>query len=149
MLSVLHHRLDGVKYENGKINVVNKKTGNKPKFYQKKWCVSCDKIANDTFLNVRFSDISDIFCLYSSYLCDVTLKSEDGKEFPCHKCVLCARLGKFNKAANAQMFSFVLNGREKSYFALICFLKLNGCFENTENVLTKCSECFHLFCRIL
>lgn len=149
MLSVLHHRLDGVKYENGKINVVNKKTGNKPKFYQKKWCVSCDKIANDTFLNVRFSDICDTFCLYSSYLCDVTLKSEDGKEFPCHKCVLCARLGKFNKAANAQMFSFVLNGREKSYFALICFLKLNGCFENTENVLTKCSECFNLFCRIL
>lgn len=36
------HRLDGVKYENGKINVTNKKTGNKPKFYQKKWyvCVS-------------------------------------------------------------------------------------------------------------
>uniref|UniRef100_A0A671WHQ6 Inhibitor of Bruton tyrosine kinase n=1 Tax=Sparus aurata TaxID=8175 RepID=A0A671WHQ6_SPAAU len=61
-------RLDGVKYENGKINVVNKKTGNKPKFYQKK----------------------------CSYLCDVTLKSEDGKEFPCHKCVLCARLEYFN-----------------------------------------------------
>ena len=31
--------LDGVKYEHGKINVVNKKTGSKPKFYQKKWCV--------------------------------------------------------------------------------------------------------------
>lgn len=29
----------------------------------------------------------------SSYLCDVTLKSEDGKEFPCHKSVLCARQG--------------------------------------------------------
>eukprot|EP00061_Rhincodon_typus_P017675 g46471.t1 len=27
-----------------------------------------------------------------SYLCDVTLRSEDGKEFDCHKCVLCARL---------------------------------------------------------
>uniref|UniRef100_A0A7N6FA14 BTB domain-containing protein n=1 Tax=Anabas testudineus TaxID=64144 RepID=A0A7N6FA14_ANATE len=61
-------RLDGVKYENGKINVINKKTGNKPKFYQKK----------------------------CSYLCDVTLKSEDGKEFPCHKSVLCARLEYFN-----------------------------------------------------
>ncbi|KAG7240618.1 hypothetical protein INR49_026673 [Caranx melampygus] len=31
-----------------------------------------------------------------SYLCDVTLKSEDGKEFPCHKSVLCARLEYFN-----------------------------------------------------
>lgn len=35
-------------------------------------------------------------CLHSSYLCDVTLKSEDGKEFPCHKSVLCARLGETN-----------------------------------------------------
>ncbi|KAM8735330.1 inhibitor of Bruton tyrosine kinase [Acanthopagrus schlegelii] len=67
-LGSLSARLDGVKYENGKISVVNKKTGNKPKFYQKK----------------------------CSYLCDVTLKSEEGKEFPCHKCVLCARLEYFN-----------------------------------------------------
>ncbi|KAG2468233.1 IBTK kinase, partial [Polypterus senegalus] len=29
------------------------------------------------------------------YLCDVTLRSKDGKEFPCHKCVLCARLEYF------------------------------------------------------
>uniref|UniRef100_A0A8C3G216 Inhibitor of Bruton tyrosine kinase n=1 Tax=Cyclopterus lumpus TaxID=8103 RepID=A0A8C3G216_CYCLU len=56
------------KYESGKINVINKKAGHKPKFYQKK----------------------------CSYLCDVTLKSEDGKEFPCHKSVLCARLEYFN-----------------------------------------------------
>ncbi|XP_028281247.1 inhibitor of Bruton tyrosine kinase isoform X2 [Parambassis ranga] len=67
-LGSLSARLDGVKYENGKINIINKKTGNKPKFYQKK----------------------------CSYLCDVTLKSEDGKEFPCHKSVLCARLEYFN-----------------------------------------------------
>uniref|UniRef100_A0AAX7TE19 BTB domain-containing protein n=1 Tax=Astatotilapia calliptera TaxID=8154 RepID=A0AAX7TE19_ASTCA len=67
-LGSLSARLDGVKYENGKINVTNKKTGNKPKFYQKK----------------------------CSYLCDVTLKSEDGKEFSCHKSVLCARLEYFN-----------------------------------------------------
>ena len=33
------YRLDGVKYENGKINVVHKKTGNKPKFNQRKWQV--------------------------------------------------------------------------------------------------------------
>uniref|UniRef100_A0A669DK58 Inhibitor of Bruton tyrosine kinase n=1 Tax=Oreochromis niloticus TaxID=8128 RepID=A0A669DK58_ORENI len=67
-LGSLSARLDGVKYENGKINVTNKKTGNKPKLYQKK----------------------------CSYLCDVTLKSEDGKEFSCHKSVLCARLEYFN-----------------------------------------------------
>uniref|UniRef100_A0A3P8VIF4 Inhibitor of Bruton tyrosine kinase n=1 Tax=Cynoglossus semilaevis TaxID=244447 RepID=A0A3P8VIF4_CYNSE len=61
-------RLDGVKYEHGKIIVTHKKQGNKPKFCQRK----------------------------CSYLCDVTLKSEDGKEFPCHKSVLCARLEYFN-----------------------------------------------------
>lgn len=64
----LSARLDGVKYESGKINVIHKKTGNKLKFNQKK----------------------------CSYLCDVTLKSEDGKEFPCHKSVLCARLEYFH-----------------------------------------------------
>uniref|UniRef100_A0A667XXV5 Inhibitor of Bruton tyrosine kinase n=1 Tax=Myripristis murdjan TaxID=586833 RepID=A0A667XXV5_9TELE len=67
-LGSLSARLDGVKYENGKINVIHKKTGTKPKFNQKK----------------------------CSYLCDVTLKSDDGKEFPCHKSVLCARLEYFH-----------------------------------------------------
>ncbi|KAJ7396912.1 hypothetical protein BTVI_140193 [Pitangus sulphuratus] len=67
-LSNLSVRLDGVRLENGKIIVVNKKNGNKPKLNQKK----------------------------CSYLCDVTLKSLDGKEFPCHKCVLCARLDYFH-----------------------------------------------------
>ncbi|XP_032538507.1 inhibitor of Bruton tyrosine kinase isoform X1 [Chiroxiphia lanceolata] len=67
-LSNLSGRLDGVRLENGKIIVVNKKNGNKPKLNQKK----------------------------CSYLCDVTLKSLDGKEFPCHKCVLCARLDYFH-----------------------------------------------------
>uniref|UniRef100_A0A671R3V7 Inhibitor of Bruton tyrosine kinase-like n=1 Tax=Sinocyclocheilus anshuiensis TaxID=1608454 RepID=A0A671R3V7_9TELE len=67
-LGSLSARLDGVKFENGKISVVQKKTGNKLRFNQKK----------------------------CSYLCDVTLRSEDGKEFPCHKCVLCARLEYFN-----------------------------------------------------
>ncbi|XP_037129472.1 inhibitor of Bruton tyrosine kinase isoform X1 [Syngnathus acus] len=62
-LGILSARLDGVKYEGGKIHVIDKKTGNKFKFNQNK----------------------------CSYLCDVTLKSEDGKEFPCHKSVLCAR----------------------------------------------------------
>ncbi|NWI98718.1 IBTK kinase, partial [Crypturellus undulatus] len=67
-LSNLSGRLDGVRLENGKINIVNRKNGNKPKLNQKK----------------------------CSYLCDVTLKSLDGKEFPCHKCVLCARLDYFH-----------------------------------------------------
>ncbi|NXX23300.1 IBTK kinase, partial [Podargus strigoides] len=67
-LSNLSGRLDGVRLENGKINIVNKKNVNKPKLNQKK----------------------------CSYLCDVTLKSLDGKEFPCHKCVLCARLDYFH-----------------------------------------------------
>ncbi|KAG7336221.1 hypothetical protein KOW79_000914 [Hemibagrus wyckioides] len=67
-LGSLSARLDGVKYENGQISVVQKKTGNRPRFYLKK----------------------------CPYLCDVTLRSEDGKEFPCHKCILCARLEYFN-----------------------------------------------------
>ncbi|KAM8810243.1 IBTK kinase, partial [Eudromia elegans] len=67
-LSNLSGRLDGVRLENGKINILNRKNGNKPKLNQKK----------------------------CSYLCDVTLKSLDGKEFPCHKCVLCARLDYFH-----------------------------------------------------
>ncbi|XP_055083589.1 inhibitor of Bruton tyrosine kinase [Periophthalmus magnuspinnatus] len=67
-LGSLSARLDGVKYDHGKINVVQKKTSSKFKFNQRK----------------------------CSYLCDVTLKSEDGKEFPCHKSVLCARLEYFN-----------------------------------------------------
>ncbi|XP_045429285.1 inhibitor of Bruton tyrosine kinase isoform X5 [Pipistrellus kuhlii] len=32
----------------------------------------------------------------SSFVYDVTMKSVDGKEFPCHKCVLCARLDYFH-----------------------------------------------------
>ncbi|TTA40553.1 Inhibitor of Bruton tyrosine kinase [Bagarius yarrelli] len=67
-LSSLSARLDGVKYVNGQISVVQKKPGNRPRFYLKK----------------------------CPYLCDVTLRSEDGKEFPCHKCILCARLEYFN-----------------------------------------------------
>lgn len=67
-LGNLSSRLDGVRLENGKIYVVNRKNGNKPKLNQKKL----------------------------SYLCDVTMKSIDGKEFPCHKCVLCARLDYFH-----------------------------------------------------
>ncbi|XP_058422696.1 inhibitor of Bruton tyrosine kinase isoform X5 [Diceros bicornis minor] len=65
--SNLSSRLDGVRFENEKINIIDKKSGNKPKLNQKK----------------------------CSFLCDVTMKSVDGKEFPCHKCVLCARLEYF------------------------------------------------------
>ena len=41
---------------------------------------------------IAFASIKLFFS--SSFLCDVTMKSVDGKEFPCHKCVLCARLGR-------------------------------------------------------
>ncbi|XP_012578342.1 PREDICTED: inhibitor of Bruton tyrosine kinase isoform X3 [Condylura cristata] len=64
----LSSRLDGVRFENEKINVIAKKPGTKPKLNQKK----------------------------CSFLCDVNMKSVDGKEFPCHKCVLCARLEYFH-----------------------------------------------------
>ncbi|XP_027710579.1 inhibitor of Bruton tyrosine kinase isoform X3 [Vombatus ursinus] len=68
-VSNLSSRLNGVKFENGKINVVvTTETGNKPKLNQKQ----------------------------CSFLCDVTMKSVDGKEFPCHRCVLCARLEYFH-----------------------------------------------------
>ncbi|XP_053566453.1 inhibitor of Bruton tyrosine kinase [Bombina bombina] len=67
-LSSLSSRLEGVRYENGKINVIHKKSGSRPKFNQNK----------------------------CSSLCDVTMRSEDGKEFRCHKCVLCARLEYFH-----------------------------------------------------
>ncbi|XP_015425778.1 PREDICTED: inhibitor of Bruton tyrosine kinase isoform X5 [Myotis davidii] len=66
--STLCSRLDGVRFENEKINVIAKKTGNKPKLNQKK----------------------------CSFVYDVTMKSVDGKEFRCHKCVLCARLDYFH-----------------------------------------------------
>ncbi|KAF4025064.1 hypothetical protein G4228_017062 [Cervus hanglu yarkandensis] len=66
-LSNLSSRLDGVRYENEEISIIAKKTGSKPKLNQKK----------------------------CSFLCDVTMKSVDGKEFPCHKCILCARLEYF------------------------------------------------------
>lgn len=67
-ISSLSSRLDEVRYENGAINAINKKSGNRPRFNLKK----------------------------CSSLCDVTIKSEDGKEFHCHKCVLCARLEYFH-----------------------------------------------------
>ncbi|XP_053317203.1 inhibitor of Bruton tyrosine kinase isoform X2 [Spea bombifrons] len=67
-LNSLSSRLDGVKYEHGTIHVVHRKSGNRPRFNQKK----------------------------CSSLCDVTMRSEDGKEFNCHKCVLCARLDYFH-----------------------------------------------------
>ncbi|XP_071998162.1 inhibitor of Bruton tyrosine kinase isoform X2 [Engystomops pustulosus] len=67
-LSNLSSRLDGVRCENGTITVVHKKSGNRPRFNMKKW--------------TSFGD--------------VTIRSEDGKEFRCHKCVLCARLEYFH-----------------------------------------------------
>lgn len=67
-LGSLNSRLEGVRYENGKIKVVNKKSGNRPKLNQNK----------------------------CAFLYDITLNSQDGKAFQCHKCVLCARLEYFH-----------------------------------------------------
>ncbi|KAG8444841.1 hypothetical protein GDO86_009844 [Hymenochirus boettgeri] len=67
-LSGLSSRLDGVKCENGRIVAVHKKSCNRPRF-------SNTKCPN---------------------LYDVMMRSEDGKEFHCHKCVLCARLEYFH-----------------------------------------------------
>lgn len=52
-------RLDGVKYENGKINVVNRKTGNKPKFSQKKWYVA--HVSSGSSYKMKISEASGSF----------------------------------------------------------------------------------------
>lgn len=108
-------RLDGVKYENGKINVVNRKSGSKPKFYQKKWYVEKQMWAVGARTKWKFLKHL-VLHLCSSYLHDVTLKSEDGKEFPCHKSVLCARLG---KSGSRSLFMYIRVKGEFIFFLSI------------------------------
>lgn len=111
-------RLDGVKYENGKINVVNRKSGSKPKFYQKKWYVEKQMWAVGARTKWKFLKHL-VLHLCSSYLHDVTLKSEDGKEFPCHKSVLCARLG---KSGSRSLFMYIRVKGEFIFF--ICLFRI-------------------------
>ncbi|KAG7250843.1 hypothetical protein CRUP_015101, partial [Coryphaenoides rupestris] len=85
-LASLSARLDGVKYENGRINAVNKKTGNKPKFSQKKWqATSCTALEMPTssevlqvILEYIYTDDSPVVrdCLNVEFLCNVLVVAD-------------------------------------------------------------------------
>ncbi|KAM8870686.1 inhibitor of Bruton tyrosine kinase [Spinachia spinachia] len=120
-LGSLSARLDGVKYESGKINVIRKKSGNKPKFYQKK----------------------------CSYLCDVTLKSEDGKEFPCHKSVLCARLEYFNSMlGNPWIEATSCSALEMPTSSEVLHVILEYVYLDESNTIKECSN-VEFVCNVL
>ncbi|NWZ44796.1 IBTK kinase, partial [Brachypodius atriceps] len=119
-LSNLSGRLDGVRLENGKINVVNKKNGNKPKLNQKK----------------------------CSYLCDVTLKSLDGKEFPCHKCVLCARLDYFHSMLSSSWIEATCSALEMPIHSDILQIILDYLYTD-EALAIKDSQNVEFICNIL
>uniref|UniRef100_A0A8C3U0G5 Inhibitor of Bruton tyrosine kinase n=1 Tax=Catharus ustulatus TaxID=91951 RepID=A0A8C3U0G5_CATUS len=113
-------RLDGVRLENGKINVVNKKNGNKPKLNQKK----------------------------CSYLCDVTLKSLDGKEFPCHKCVLCARLDYFHSMLNSSWIEATCSALEMPIHSDILQIIVDYLYTD-EALAIKDSQNVEFICNVL
>uniref|UniRef100_A0A8C9MMW7 Inhibitor of Bruton tyrosine kinase n=1 Tax=Serinus canaria TaxID=9135 RepID=A0A8C9MMW7_SERCA len=113
-------RLDGVSLENGKINVVNKKNGNKPKLNQKK----------------------------CSYLCDVTLKSLDGKEFPCHKCVLCARLDYFHSMLSSSWIEATCSALEMPIHSDILQIIVDYLYTD-EALAIKDSQNVEFICNIL
>uniref|UniRef100_A0A8C3TY69 Inhibitor of Bruton tyrosine kinase n=1 Tax=Catharus ustulatus TaxID=91951 RepID=A0A8C3TY69_CATUS len=119
-LSNLSGRLDGVRLENGKINVVNKKNGNKPKLNQKK----------------------------CSYLCDVTLKSLDGKEFPCHKCVLCARLDYFHSMLNSSWIEATCSALEMPIHSDILQIIVDYLYTD-EALAIKDSQNVEFICNVL
>lgn len=103
-------RLDGVKFENGKISVAQKKTGNKLRLNQKKWCVlflwetSVDVIHSLIGCEYRSAHCVSSACI--SVMSHCALKM--GKSFPVtnafcalgwvrsnvlfHTCVHCRRL---------------------------------------------------------
>ncbi|NXF19523.1 IBTK kinase, partial [Rhodinocichla rosea] len=119
-LSNLSGRLDGVRLENGRINVVNKKNGNKPKLNQKK----------------------------CSYLCDVTLKSSDGKEFPCHKCVLCARLDYFHSMLNSSWIEATCSALEMPIHSDILQIIVDYLYTD-EALAIKDSQNVEFICNVL
>ncbi|KAL9864280.1 inhibitor of Bruton tyrosine kinase isoform 1-T1 [Geothlypis trichas] len=119
-LSNLSGRLDGVRLENGKINVVNKKNGNKPKLNQKK----------------------------CSYLCDVTLKSLDGKEFPCHKCVLCARLDYFHSMLSSSWIEATCSALEMPIHSDILQIIVDYLYTD-EALAIKDSQNVEFICNVL
>lgn len=63
-------------------------------------------VNTDTLCECRWSHVSHVSCFNRPYCSDVTLKSEDDQEFPCHKSILCARLGTWIRT-DAQMFLFI------------------------------------------
>lgn len=88
------------------------------------------------------------WCPYSSYLCDVTLKSEDGKEFPCHKGVLCARLGKVLPRVHKDLI--LIDGGCHICYYFMCFNIFRLFFQNTSTVCSetpglRCARCLFLF----
>uniref|UniRef100_A0A673TGW6 Inhibitor of Bruton tyrosine kinase n=1 Tax=Suricata suricatta TaxID=37032 RepID=A0A673TGW6_SURSU len=81
-------------YRSNQAHTVNEKQKSKPKSSNKGKSIGEDdpvRMLQNVARKFGFSNLSS-----SSFLCDVTMKSVDGKEFPCHKCVLCARLEYFH-----------------------------------------------------
>ncbi|XP_036774690.2 inhibitor of Bruton tyrosine kinase isoform X6 [Manis pentadactyla] len=81
-------------YRSNQAHIVSEKQKIKPKSSNKGKSVEEDdpvRMLQNVAKKFGFSNLSS-----SSFLCDVTMKSVDGKEFPCHKCVLCARLEYFH-----------------------------------------------------
>ncbi|XP_032999189.1 inhibitor of Bruton tyrosine kinase isoform X3 [Lacerta agilis] len=114
-------RLDGVRIENGRINIGNRKTGNKPKLNQKK----------------------------CSYLCDVTMKSVDGKEFPCHKCVLCARLDYFHSMLSSSWIEASCCAALEMPFPSDILQVILDYIYTDEAVIVKESQNVEFICNIL
>ncbi|XP_028578685.2 inhibitor of Bruton tyrosine kinase isoform X3 [Podarcis muralis] len=114
-------RLDGVRIENGRINIANRKTGNKPKLNQKK----------------------------CSYLCDVTMKSVDGKEFPCHKCVLCARLDYFHSMLSSSWIEASCCAALEMPFPSDILQVILDYIYTDEAVIVKESQNVEFICNIL
>nr|XP_028578683.1 inhibitor of Bruton tyrosine kinase isoform X1 [Podarcis muralis] len=117
----LSSRLDGVRIENGRINIANRKTGNKPKLNQKK----------------------------CSYLCDVTMKSVDGKEFPCHKCVLCARLDYFHSMLSSSWIEASCCAALEMPFPSDILQVILDYIYTDEAVIVKESQNVEFICNIL
>lgn len=82
-------RLDGVKYENGKISVANRKSGSKPKFYQKKWYVEKQMWAVGARTKKKNSEASgSTFIQLLSAWCDSKIRRWKRIPVP-QKCTLC------------------------------------------------------------
>ncbi|XP_048351373.1 inhibitor of Bruton tyrosine kinase isoform X2 [Sphaerodactylus townsendi] len=120
-LGCLSSRLDGVKMKNGRISVVSRKNGNKPKLNQKKLL----------------------------YLCDVTMKSIDGKEFPCHKCILCARLDYFHSMLSSSWIEASCSAALEMPFPSDILQVILDYIYTDEAIAIKESENVEFICSVL